>query len=290
MTGVVALTRRPLSAPSALGSALRRLEAQHVPTTVAVLADSVRGDAEPLDPEPLDPEPLDPGPRDVALPPVAATADLLVLRDVPPVTLRALVAGPVRCCNPAMATAWAADKSRTDQLLRLAEVPMPDSTTVADWAAVHVVAAGPVAVKPWTGRDGRGVLLARRPADLPAAAPYPGPYLVQQLVPGDGPDRKVYVIGTQVAGVLRPWPVRTRTDKHGQPYAPTPAERAAALGAGLALGLEVYGVDLRGDADRPVVVDVNPMPGFAGVPDADRHLADHFLAHVRAERRMPCGS
>ncbi len=136
-------------------------------------------------------------------------------------------------------------------------------------------------VKPCTGRDGRDVLLPDPAHPLPENAPYPGPYLLQELVPGDGVDRKLYVVGQQVFGVLRPWPARTVASKRGRPYVATPAERSTALCAGQALGLEVFGVDVLGDPDAPVVVDVNPMPGFQGVPGVEDHLADHFSDHCR---------
>ena len=38
----------------------------------------------------------------------------------------------------------------------------------------------------------------------------------------------------------------------------------AARDAGAALGLQLYGVDLLITGDRPVVVDINPFPGFRG--------------------------
>lgn len=263
MSGVVTLVRRPLSSHSVLGAALGLLEARGVPVCTAVVTD------------------------DRPLPPYVADASLVVLRDVPAATLSAMTrtAPTATCCNSVEATARTTDKAGTDQLLRGAGVKVPASEVAASWAAVRAAAAaGALVVKPRTGRDGQGVVLTDPSTDLPESAPYPGPYLLQELVPGEGIDRKLYVVGQQVFGVLRRWPARTLASKQGRPYHPTPAERTTALAAGEALGLEAFGVDLLGDPDDPVVVDVNPMPGFQGVPGIAGPLSDHFIDHFRSRR------
>ncbi|MDQ4069776.1 MAG: hypothetical protein M3203_09965, partial [Actinomycetota bacterium] len=58
-------------------------------------------------------------------------------------------------------------------------------------------------------------------------------------------------------------------------------ERRAAVAAGAALGLEIFGVDLVVGGDGPVVVDVNGFPGFKGVPPAAAWIADHLRAVAR---------
>lgn len=260
---VLALVRRPLSPHSVLATAFELLRVQGVPVRTAVVTE------------------------DRPLPTATADARLVVLRDVPVATLAALSssAPTVPCCNPVKAAASTLDKGETDRLLRAAGVTVPASEVATSWAAVTAASAGrQLAVKPRTGRDGRGVVLAGHRTDLPEDAPYPGPYLVQELVPGDGIDRKLYVVGQQVFGVLRRWPARDLTGKRGRPYDPTAAERSTAIRTGEALGLEVFGVDLLGNPDAPVVVDVNPMPGFQGVPGIETHLRDHFFAHCRSRR------
>jgi ribosomal protein S6--L-glutamate ligase len=49
--------------------------------------------------------------------------------------------------------------------------------------------------------------------------------------------------------------------------------------AGAALGLQLYGVDLLITGGRPVVVDVNPFPGFRGAHEPAASLLD-FLTTV----------
>jgi ribosomal protein S6--L-glutamate ligase len=220
-----------------------------------------------------------------------AAADLVVLRALPASALGAVAADAdaARCCNTPAATAAARDKSIGMPLLGRAGVPVPRITAAATWTAAQVAAGGrPVVIKAVDGSRGRGVLLAPD-GRLPASAPFPGPYLVEEHVAGDGRDRKLYVIGDRVHGVLRRWPPRHLADKLGEPVEPEPALRSLALAAGAALGLEVYGVDVVVGPAGPVVVDVNAFPGFKGVPGAAPEIARHLLGRVRvAEEVAAC--
>jgi ribosomal protein S6--L-glutamate ligase len=49
------------------------------------------------------------------------------------------------------------------------------------------------------------------------------------------------------------------------------------------MGLQLYGVDLLITGGRPVVVDVNPFPGFRGAREPARSLL-RFLSTVAAPR------
>ena len=60
--------------------------------------------------------------------------------------------------------------------------------------------------------------------------------------------------------------------------------RAAALAAGYALGLELYGVDFLLPQDGSgdfAVVDVNAFPGYNGLDDAPAALADYLFERAR---------
>jgi len=196
---------------------------------------------------------------------------------------RRLEEAGARCCNTAAATAAASDKGAVLGALTGAGVPVPTSVILPTWAeARRAGAVGPVVVKALDGTGGTGVLLAERHG-LPERAPFPGPYLVQERLAHPGPDRKVFVIGGAVWGVLRPWPPSGLSDKLGRSFDPTPEEEAVATRAGSALGLDVYGVDLVPTGDGPVVVDVNAFPGFKGVDGAAAALAAHLVALVPAE-------
>lgn len=101
-----------------------------------------------------------------------------------------------------------------------------------------------------------------------------------------GGDRKVYVVGDRVAGVLRPWPATSLQDKVGRPFKPTRIERGIAMSVGEELGLEIYGVDLLASVTGPVVVDVNAFPGFKGARGAEIWLADHLLRTACTQRHL----
>jgi ribosomal protein S6--L-glutamate ligase len=58
------------------------------------------------------------------------------------------------------------------------------------------------------------------------------------------------------------------------------------LAVGPALGLTVYGVDLRIHDDRPVIVDVNGFPGFRGLPSAVPALLDTIRARLFNESQV----
>ncbi len=193
--------------------------------------------------------------------------------------LRPLEDMGVRCCNRVAAAAAARDKALAARLLEESGVPAPATDVVADWAGVQALARRrPVVVKPVQGSRGAGVVFL---PPVPDAAPWPGPYLVQDRVEHDGHDRKVYVAGERVAGVLRRWPPSSLREKRGQPFDPDDEERRVALAAGAALGLEIFGVDLVVGPDGPMVVDVNGFPGFKGVAPAAAWIADHLRTVAR---------
>jgi ribosomal protein S6--L-glutamate ligase len=99
----------------------------------------------------------------------------------------------------------------------------------------------------------------------------------QREVPNDGLLRKLYVIGREVFLV-------TREGLHISDFTRKHLERRVLLDApprlvewgrrvGEVTGLEVYGVDIVGRDDALYVIDVNPFPGFHGVPQAPALLA-----------------
>lgn len=215
-----------------------------------------------------------------------ARADLIVLRGLAGRCLElALVLEErgARCCNRASATARVRDKALTTELLALAGLPVPRSWLLASWDEVCKRAAGrAVVVKPASGSRGRGVVVLA-PTQVPVAAPYHGPYLVQERIAGDGLDRKLYVVGRQVYGVLRRWPPGDLAAKRGRAFEPSSELRDLALAAGGVMGLHIYGVDVVVGRAGPVVVDVNAFPGFKGVPEAVPRLAEALEACARRE-------
>ena len=222
---------------------------------------------------------------DDRVPPAAYDAGLLVLKDLPAALLPQLVGLP--CCNSAESALVASDKAHVLGALVAAGVPAPRSAVVQDWAQVQARCAGrPTVVKPRVGEQGRGVLLLD--GEAPHTAPAPGPWLVQDRVSSDGLDRKLYVVGEDVAAVLRRWPAPA--DRNGDVISASSALQELGRAAAAAVGLEIAGVDVLVGPDGPVVVDVNAFPGFKGVPGAAARLADHLLARVHDPEVVPCAS
>lgn len=217
-------------------------------------------------------------------PATARQSDLVVLRALDGIDLdraRQSLGPDVPCCNPMSATVLARDKARTTRHLADAGISVPVTRLCHRWSEVTWMARhSPVVVKPAAGSRGEGIIFVPRADERPSPA-FRGPWLVQQRIDGDGWDRKLYVTGTHVGGVLRRWPPRSLSDKRGRPLDVDPELADVARRSGAALGLEVFGVDVVVAQAGPFVVDVNAFPGFKGVPGAATWIAGHLLGHVR---------
>lgn len=187
----------------------------------------------------------------------------------------------VRLCNP-----WPADRLLRDRrlwhaALAAAGVPLPPAVTVGRWSEVLArAAAGHVVAKAFTG-PGRGAQVVTGDGrTLPRDAPFSGPYLVERRLVTDGTDRKLYLAGDAVRGLLKPSTLEGPHTTSGRSFTPDAAHVALARTVQRALGAHVLGVDLLDPPDGPVVVDVNGFPGFRGVPGAAELVTDHVLGHV----------
>lgn len=190
----------------------------------------------------------------------------------------------VELCNPRSADGFLRDRRSWHAALERAGIPVPPSVTVNRWDEVldragteHVVAkalAGP-------GR-GVGVVTGNRET-LPARAPLSGPYLVQPRLSTKDTDRKLYVAGDDVRGLLKPSTLEHPHTTTGEHFIPDAALVELARQTGRVLGAHLLGVDVLDTSSGPVVVDVNGFPGFRGIAGAPSMVADHLREHaVRA--------
>ncbi|HEY6031665.1 MAG TPA: hypothetical protein VIU44_13930, partial [Gaiellaceae bacterium] len=109
-----------------------------------------------------------------------------------------------------------------------------------------------------------------------------GTRIVQRLVGRGAIDVKVYAAGDRLfAGGKRFDTTSFRCDRI-RPLEPTAEMREVALAAGAALGLTLFGVDLRREREALYVVDVNPFPGYRGFPAAAAALRDEIARRVAA--------
>lgn len=220
-------------------------------------------------------------------------ADVVLLKSRSPearlVAQTAESAGSLVVNSPAATTA-ALDRAMTAEALDRAGVPAPRSWSVR---AMRDLAYGPP--MPWplviksrisSRRD--FVRLVGSRAELVGLLPEWGdePVVAQEFAVNDGFDIKVWVIGVDLSAARRRSALES-TDK-GSDELLDPADlpedwTRAARDAGAALGLQLYGVDLLVTGGRPVVVDVNPFPGFRGAAEPAQSLL-RFLATVTSTR------
>jgi len=205
--------------------------------------------------------------------------DLVLLKSATSMALSAATVAEgtgVRVLNPAAASARVSDKAAALALVACAGIPVPVTFLTAD--SVHPTApAQPGAIgwvsKPVNGVHGWGIgvhdtligaLGATAAAPAPIGAIDDGSMLVQRRVGADDPDVKVYAVGTRVFAGVKAFGPGSHLRDDIVPVELTSAERDAAVAAGRACGLRIYGVDLRRDADGFRVIDVNAFPGFRG--------------------------
>ena len=222
-----------------------------------------------------------PGPEG-SLPVWLNDVDVVALRGLRRQTLAALVEREqqgMRCCNAARATLTVRDRLAVQRVLTEAHIAVPAAAAVQDVPDIRRWAADrPVVVKAGQDDGGRGAGIAMWSARDTGPEPAgPGPYLVQEWVPGDGVDRKIYVAGSVLGGLLKPQDDRA---SGGRPFSPSPSLQTLALAVGRALQLEIFGVDVVEGANGPVVVDVNAFPSCRGVPGAARAVAGVLLARA----------
>jgi ribosomal protein S6--L-glutamate ligase len=189
--------------------------------------------------------------------------------------------------NPPAATTAALDRAVTAEALDRAGVPAPRSWSVP--ALRHLAADGaalpwPLVVKSRTSSRRDLVRLVTSRTELVELLPEWGdePVVAQEFAANDGFDIKVWVIGADLS-VARRRSALESTDKSSDELldpADLPEDwTRAARDAGAALGLQLYGVDLLITGGRPVVVDINPFPGFRGAREPAHSLLS-FLATV----------
>jgi ribosomal protein S6--L-glutamate ligase len=217
------------------------------------------------------------------LPPTAPEADLYLLKADHPVALAAagcLHDAGAPCLNAYPSTMAAQDKARVVARLSRAGVPVPATRLVGERADLAAALSGGTRfVKPLQGFHGVG---AGRLGPGGADRAGPGPWLVQEAVGAGNSVLKVYGVGDQVA--VRRMDFRPGVvDAVRHPVAAAdPALAELACAAARAVGLVCFGADFVVGRDGPVLVDLNPFPGYRSVAEAPVWLADAVEAELAA--------
>jgi ribosomal protein S6--L-glutamate ligase len=199
--------------------------------------------------------------------------------------------------NPPSATGAALDRAATGEALDRAGVPAPRSWSVpalrdlaADRAENTVALPWPLVVKSRTSSRRDLVRLVTSRTELVELLPEWGdePVVVQEFAANDGFDIKVWVIGADLSAARRRSALESVDKSSDELLDPADLPEdwiRAARDAGAALGLQLYGVDLLITEGRPVVVDINPFPGFRGAHGPAESLL-RFLSTVATTRMV----
>lgn len=218
------------------------------------------------------------------LPDWVAGADLVVHRGLKWSALRTVVQlaeARVPCCNPPDAVALTRERPALMALLGQAGLPVPLTVAVSKWQEARSAATALSVIKTVEGAEGRGEnVMAGTRADLPAAPPFPGPYVVQPFIANDGWDHKLYVAGERMSGLLKPSPLAHGHVTGGAAVAVDETLSGLAQRVADVTGLQIFGVDFLKGAAGPVIVDINPFPGFRGVGEGPAMIAEHLLARL----------
>ena len=179
--------------------------------------------------------------------------------------------------NRAKAIAAARHKFRSLRILAQHGLPIPPSLAVGSAAflenAVAEMGDYPFILKPFYGTHGRGMMLLDTPTSLTstveALCELHHDYIIQSFIKeADGVDIRVLVIDGEVIAAMKrsapPGEFRANIHKGALGAAVTlPQEYIRlAIKSTAAFGLEVAGVDLLETNEGPVILEVNPSPGF----------------------------
>jgi ribosomal protein S6--L-glutamate ligase len=194
--------------------------------------------------------------------------------------------------NRPTATAAALDRALTAAALDRGGVPAPRSWSVPalrDLAVDHEL-PWPLVVKSRISSRRDLVRLVHSRAELDELLPEWGdePVVAQEFAANDGFDIKFWVIGADLSAARRRSALEVLDKSRDELLDPADLPEdwiRTARGAGAAMGLQLYGVDLLISDGRPVVVDVNPFPGFRGAHGPAESLL-RFLSTIAAPRTV----
>ena len=185
--------------------------------------------------------------------------------------------------NRAKAIAVARHKFHSLRLLAQHGLPIPPSLTVGSSEflenAVAEMGDYPFILKPFYGTHGRGIMLLDTPTSLTSAVDalcdFHHDYVIQPFITeADGVDIRILVVGGEAVAAMKrsapPGEFRANIHKgaSGEVVTLPEAYDRLAIEATAALELEIAGVDLLETNNGPVILEVNPSPGFEELESA----------------------
>ncbi|MXY29179.1 RimK family alpha-L-glutamate ligase [Candidatus Poribacteria bacterium] len=203
--------------------------------------------------------------------------------------------------NRAKAIAAARHKFHSLRILAQHGLPVPPSLTVGSATflenAVAEMGDYPFILKPFHGTHGKGVMLLDTPTSLTSAVDalcdLHEDYVIQPFIAeAGGVDIRVLVVGGEaIAAMKRSAPAgEFRANIHrgasGETVSLSETYTDVAIRAAAALELEIAGVDLLQTNEGPVVLEVNPSPGFEELESVTGvNIADAIIGFVVAFAR-----
>ncbi len=185
--------------------------------------------------------------------------------------------------NESVAIGRSRDKLRSMQLLARKGIGLPVTAFTHDpkkaTEVIEMAGGAPVVIKLLEGTQGIGVMLAETENSAKSVVEaFRGAninILVQEYIKeAGGTDIRCFVIGDKVVASMK----RTgaagdfRSNLHqggsAQKIKITSQERAAAVSAAKAMGLNVCGVDMLRSNHGPVIMEINSSPGIEGIEKA----------------------
>ncbi|HMS49957.1 MAG TPA: RimK family alpha-L-glutamate ligase [Candidatus Saccharibacteria bacterium] len=187
------------------------------------------------------------------------------------------------------------DKLRTMQILARADVGIPKTVFARETGDLEDVieqAGGtPLIIKVARGTHGNGVVLAetRKAAQAVMQAFYVEGvnFVVQEFVAESaGEDIRAFVVGGKVVASMKRQSLDDdfRSNLHqggeGTPVKLTDEERKTAVKAARTMGLPICGVDMMRSDRGPLVLEVNPSPGFGIEKVTSRGVAEKIIEYI----------
>jgi ribosomal protein S6--L-glutamate ligase len=184
------------------------------------------------------------------------------------------------CVNESVAISRSRDKLRSLQLLSRKDIGLPRTgfankpDDIPD--LIKNVGGAPLVIKLLEGTQGIGVVLAdtnkSAEALIEAFMGLKANILVQEFIgEAGGADIRCFVIGSKVVAAMRrqgaEGEFRSNLHRGGSAVVVrlSKEERATAVNAARAMGLNVCGVDILQSKHGPVVLEVNSSPGLEGI-------------------------
>ena len=213
--------------------------------------------------------------------------------------LERLAGGGVELLNPPAALVAAHDKLLTARALRLAGLPHPHTSLIAEGMPAAAPEL-PLVLKPRFGSWGRDVERCLTRDELAEALGRAATKswfrehgaLVQELVPVHGWDLRLVVAGGRVVGAARriaasgEWRTNAALGARVEPVDPPALARTLAIAAAAAIRADLVGVDLLPTRNGFVVLEVNGAVEFRPLYAPD---GDPFAAAVLALLRTLAG-